>query len=901
MRPSRTFAALLLAITSVAAHAQPEPGISRALAQARAARLSDIRYALSFTLAPKSPTTSATETLTFTDSGRGDLPLDFRDGHLQSATLNTKQIPLALQNGHLILPAAALAHGPNKLEVAFTANIAAVGKAITRYEDKDDGSEYLYTLFVPADADMAFPCFDQPDLKARFTVAIGHPTSWKVISNTAATHTTSSGASSQTIFAETQPISTYLFAFAAGPFARLTSFNPKEPTVYVRASQLTRAQQEAPEVQAIAAQGIAYLSDYFQQSFPFAKYDLVLIPGFPFGGMEHAGATFLNEDGVLFRSTPTASDYFRRDILVLHETTHQWFGDFVTMRWFDDLWLKEGFAQYMAYKAMAQLKPQTQPWKHFNEDIKPLAYAIDETQGTTPIFQNIPNLKDAKSAYGAIVYQKAPAMLKQLDFRLGNDTFRDGLRLYLKQHAYANATWPNLIHAFDEVMERGQEATPGAARGPSPLHVWADAWITHRGMPQIDTAIACEDGHLTSLTLTQHDVLGTDFIWPITNDVLVDFGGGVPNLLPPLPDGGYDGRLSTGIVLKQSWNTRSVTVDVPHSLGAPPLCPSLVFANLGDQAYGRFLLDASSLHLLAPELITSLPLIAQIKDPLLRSQLYTAEWENVRTTRTAPANYVELALWGLDDEQDESLNRIQGARIVKAFHDYMPRPGKLQAIAYAEVRRKMLEAPSLDLRIVNFHTFVPLANQPHAWSDLTALLDGKLTLPGFELKLIDRWSIVSQLIASGSPEASARFQAEQARNTSGEAKKYAYAAQAATPDLAIKARYFADYQSTKVQEDWLTQSLRPFNSYNQQLLTLPYLQQALNQLPEIKRNRKIFFLGAWLSAFLDGQSTPEAQDLVHQWLAQPSIDPDLRLKVLEVSDALDRTVAIRQKYPDQQR
>ncbi len=261
-----------------------------------------------------------------------------------------------------------------------------------------------------------------------------------------------------TSFPETRPISTYLFAFAAGPWHWIRGAKPGEPTIYVRKSQLARAQAEAPQVQQMAARGIAYLADYFQQPFPFPKYDLVLIPGFPFGGMEHAGATFLNEDGVLFRTAPTESDHFRRNILVLHETTHQWFGDLVTMRWFDDLWLKEGFAQYMAYKALAQLEPQQQPWKHFYEDIKPLAYGIDETQGTTPIFQNIPNLKDAKSAYGAIVYQKAPGVLKQLNFYLGEDNFRDGLRMYLKQHAYANAQWADLIGAFEKTGHKDVQA-----------------------------------------------------------------------------------------------------------------------------------------------------------------------------------------------------------------------------------------------------------------------------------------------------------------------------------------------------------------------------------------------------------------------------------------------------------
>ena len=168
----------------------------------------------------------------------------------------------------------------------------------------------------------------------------------------------------------------------------------------------------------------------------------------------------------------------RRNTLVLHETCHQWFGDLVTMRWFDDLWLKEGFAQYMAYEALAQLDPTSDPWKHFYEDIKPLAYGIDETQGTTPIFQNIANLKDAKSAYGAIVYQKAPAVLKQLEFRIGHDAFRQALRSYLKQNAYRNAEWSDLIAAFKAVQTHQvvQSRPPGDHPAPD-LDTWADAWI----------------------------------------------------------------------------------------------------------------------------------------------------------------------------------------------------------------------------------------------------------------------------------------------------------------------------------------------------------------------------------------------------------------------------------------
>ena len=457
----------------------PDAGVSRALARDRTLRVSDLHYNLQFTLHPHAAAIPGREILHFmlAEPKVTDLPIEYREGLLQSANLNGTPIAADLKNGHLILPSAQLHVGENTLETAFTSPVATAGAAITRYEDKEDGSEYLYSLFVPMDASMAFPCFDQPDLKARFSLSIqangfrgGEPDAWTVISNTSANMERLEGPpdhpSRNISFGETKPISTYLFAFAAGPWAKLAG-KAGEPDLYVRKSQLKRAQAEAPHVQEMTARGISFLSDYFQQPFPFPKYDLVLIPGFPFGGMEHAGATFLNENGVLFRSAPTANDRFSRDTLVLHELTHQWFGDLVTMRWFDDLWLKEGFAQYMAYRALATLDPESQPWKHMYEDIKPLAYGIDETEGTTPIFQDIPNLKDAKSAYGAIVYQKAPSILKQLAFRLGEDGFRNGLRAYLKDHAYGNAQWADLVSAFQTAS--GQD-----------VHAWAKAWVLQR-------------------------------------------------------------------------------------------------------------------------------------------------------------------------------------------------------------------------------------------------------------------------------------------------------------------------------------------------------------------------------------------------------------------------------------
>ena len=860
--------------------AAPEPGVAQALAHARAARLSAIRYQLAFDLHPKATQTEASETLTFNDSGSGDLVLDFRDGDLLSAELNRHAVQLEARNGHLILAAQSLIRGQNTLRLTFRANIASAGEAITRYEDKDDGNEYLYTLFVPMDASMAFPCFDQPDLKARFSLVLTHPADWTVVSNTAPWPADPNDTATRTSFPETRPISTYLFAFAAGPFARIAAAQPGSPALYVRHSQLAKAQKEAPEVQATAEQGIRWLSDYFHQPFPFPKYDLVLIPGFPFGGMEHAGASFLNEDGVLFRSAPTASDYFRRDILVLHETTHQWFGDLVTMHWFDDLWLKEGFAQYMAYKAEAALKPETQPWKHFYEDIKPLAYGIDETEGTTPIFQDIPNLKDAKSAYGAIVYQKAPAVLKQLEFRLGPDAFRDGLRLYLQQHSYANAKWSDLIHAF---AAAGANKAEHASDSAADLNAWADAWIKHRSMPQVDVQWTCSSGKLVTLTLTQHDILGTNFVWPIVNELALNYAG-----RPSLPPR----------TIQADWS--SAVYPVKQAIGAP--CPSYIFANAGDEAYGRFLIDRRSEPAVARELLHT-PFDKQ--DALQRSQLWGALWDNVRNAKSPPRTYIELALRSLPDENDESLARIQGGRVAAGLHAYLGPHSRSTLLPAAEqvIAGRMLHAGTPGLRIVAFRTFTAIAESPAALAQIKHLLDGALNIQGLELRPLDRWNLVAHLLSMGDPEATKYLAAEKVRDHSGEALKYAFAAEAGTPDAATKASYFAEYLQAPGtpgtrQEDWLSQSLRPFNAWNQQALTLPYLERALDALPDIKRNRKIFFLGAWLGGFLGGQTTREAQEVVNTWLGRKHLDPDLRLKVLESKDDLDRTVRIRQAFPD---
>ncbi len=851
-------------VLATVALAQVPEGIPRQLARDRAANISDVHYKLSFSLAPKTNDVPGSADITFNLKSATETLLDYRDGSVTSITINGAAADVRNENGHIVLPASSVHAGGNAVHVEFTSHVAPAGKPIIRYEDKDDGSEYIYTLFVPMDASMAFPCFDQPDIKGRFGLQITAPFEWTVISNTQAPVGFTHGGRARWNFPETRPISTYLVAFAAGPFQKIE--HAGQPTVYFRKSQVARAQQEVPELQDITAQGIKFLSDYFAQPFPLPKYDLVLIPGMAYGGMEHAGATFLREEAVLFRTATTHSDILGRDILTLHELTHQWFGDLVTMRWFDDLWLKEGFAQFMAYRALSSLKPNDNVWKRFYESIKPGAYAIDETKGTTPIYQDIPNLKDAKSAYGAIVYSKAPGVLKQLWFVVGDDHFRDGLRSYLKDHAYANAEWADLVHAFEGASGRS-------------LTKFADAYIKRRGMPQVDVRWACSAGKLSSLTLSQKDVLGEGVVWPIATEVRL---------------GSTDKRVE--------FDTPRTTVPVANIA-----CPQYVFANDQDYAYGRFLLDDRSKDYVMANL-------GGMGDPFQRALLWGSLWQSVQVADLDPRLYVELATKLLPNEKDETLLAGVVNRSAAALHRYVSdaERHRLSPPLDELAATKMQQSEEQGLRIIWFRGLRALTESEASRTMLKRLLDGTPdphpyntgqggapTTGGFGVTLrpLDRWNLVTTLVALNDPEADKYLAKEKERDHTGDGLKYAYMAEAARPTAENKKKYFDDYMTDRQRpEDWVEISLGTFNYWNQSASTQPYLEPALNALPQVKRERKIFFLVAWLNAFIGGQQSKASDDIVHHYLDTAQIEPDTRLKILQAVDELDKTVKIREKY-----
>jgi aminopeptidase N len=967
-----------------------EPGVPHDLAIWRAAHYSDVRYKLNLTLEKMSPVLKGTIEIRVKvlEPGAvvtGAVPpiiLDWRKitGHEKDSTISN----VTINGNSVILPPPPLGvneelraedihptfieakehlvfdefvrPGENLIKLDFTSPILTSGSAITRYIDKEDGSEYIYSLFVPSDASTAFPVFDQPDLKSRFSLDVTCSESWRVVSNTPGRlyrtsdpikiTTTPPPDLGQTLrFAETKPISTYVFAFAAGPWAeqleppavaggltqagsksKVSNGSPQSAAtaagsdsaagltthIYVRKSQAAKFQPHAAEVFKMTREGIKYLEGYFDYKFPWPKYDLVLIPEFPFGGMEHAGATFLRETGVIFPSEPTANDYISRANLIFHETAHQWFGDTVTMRWFDDLWLKEGFAEFMAYNA----------WKAFYERNKQAAYLTDSTKGTTPIYQEINNLSAAKSAYGNIVYRKAPSFLRQAEFYLGPDKFQKAVRAFLKKHEFANATWQDLVSEF----EVARTQTKSEAWKNQDINEFSKFWVTQPGLLKVTIDRSREARQ----------------------------SGGEMFSIKAVPNGEMKPSSSNVLAFKMMivYEDGSRQVDDFEGVGSGYRLDRLrdinkkaafIFPNYEDFGYGIFLLDDKSRDYVLKN-------IQKEKDDFLRSMMWGALWDSVREAELDPREYVELAIKNLPAEKDETITASVLRRVSTAMTYYMPEmTANAERVSSPHVSKgstlnksndepastsglqtrletmlidKMRTATTLGQRVTYYRAFLNIVSTENGRAILKAML--QVSEPGavatgvvkdkakgplatasgsdyhiqIPLKTKDRFDLVTKLAILNDPDAPKLLADLEKAETSDDAKRYAYAARAAFPTKENREKFWNDFIGKKdISESWIEAAMVPFNSPRHSELTLPYLERALAELPNLKRNRKIFFVNGWLGAFIGGQKSQAALDIVNKFLADnPNLDRDLRLKILENVDTIERAVKIRNKF-----
>jgi aminopeptidase N len=838
----------LLLATTLASQPGAEPpgrGIPETLARERAGTIRSLRYELAFVVpADVSEPLQGRAILRFTLAAPHRVVLDFaqtRD-HVRGVRAGGAELPVTFGDGHLIIPAQATRAGENEIAVDFVAGDDPFNR------DK----EFLYTLFVPARAHRAFPCFDQPDLKARYTLSLDVPAGWEAVANGAASATESDGQRTRVRFAETQPIPTYLFAFVAGKFSVETARrNGREFRMFHRETDAAKVARNREAIFDLHAAALAWLEDYTAIPYPFGKFDFIAIPSFQFSGMEHPGAMLYNAASLLLEESATQNQMLDRANVIAHETSHMWFGDLVTMRWFNDVWMKEVFASFMAGKIVNPSFPQVNHDLRFLLANYPAAYQVDRTAGTNPIRQPLANLEEAGQLYGAIIYQKAPIVMRQLEMIVGETPFRDGLREYLKTYAFGNATWLDLVRILD-------------ARTPEDLVAWSRAWVEERGRPEFSTVMRVERGRVSRLTLNVTDPLQRGLVWPQRLRIAFGYATGVREV-PAYING--------------------ATTTSREAEGMPS--PLFVLPNGAGLGYGLFVLDERSRNYLLANL-------EAIADPLTRGSAWVTLWEDVVESRGEVGAFLDVVVRALPAETDEQNVQRVLAYITRAFWRHLAaeerarRAPALEAMLRAGIGR----GATSSAKSAWFSAFRDVALTPASVSWIEGLWRRSDTIPGLTFAETDEIAMALELAVREVPAWQEILQTQRDRIQNPDRKaRFAFVMPALSADPLVREQAFVRLRraDNRRREPWVVECLVYLNHPLRETHARQFIGPSLDLLREIQRTGDIFFPTRWTEAALSGHRSPEAAAVVRDFLGRELQYPQrLRWTVLSAADELFR-------------
>lgn len=769
-----------------------EDGVSYELAQLRKRTISNVRYDLTFHIpADKDSSIIGEMILRFHLDSIYHVPVDFIDGHL-----------LILSEGlHL---------GENEVRIPFTAG----NQSLNRRDD------YLYTLFVPSRAHTVFPCFDQPNLKGKFTLTLDVPADWKAVSNTYAQSETfynvdtevkdENEATHKLIhFAETEPLSTYLFAFATGHFENQTYIDPKNGRTigaYYRETNKMRLAQ-LPDIFKEVCFALDWLEEYTNIPYPFAKYDLVILPGFQFGGMEHTGATFYNDNTLFLSAHPTLNEILSRSQLITHETSHMWFGDLVTMDWFNDVWTKEVFANYFAAAITEPMYPSIDHNLNWLSTYQTSALSEDRTEGRTSIQQPLDNLNNAGLIYNNIIYNKAPVVMRKMVEIMGKEAFQTGIRKYLKKYAYSNATWDDLIEILD--AETSQD-----------LASFSEAWVKQKGMPVITYS---NDGSYQITDII--DGTPTDKWQQQWKDSILPDGQILPN---------YDGKgyglftFADEVQLKGLLNSWQSTKGVTRQSLLMTLNENYLAGKLSSQEWLQTLLDGIKNE---EDVQTASTLISYMSEPLLQlyyasdSQLENIESQLLQMARNHKLNAVKTQMWRL------LASRATTNTAVDALYEEWNQATN----PYLSINDWMTMAYELSVR------------RPELASDILQRQRQRLDNPD----RLRQFEFISQAVVADDNLRDAFFE-----------------------------KLITDKEARRT-EPWARSALYYLNHPCRQATAVKYIYPSLEVLPEIQRTGDIFFPANWCASLLSGHRSAEANAEVQRYLDEhPELQPLLKNKIL---------------------
>ncbi len=829
-------------------------GVALELAERRAATIFNVLYDVRLAIPEeRDRPISGSVTTSFTLTEVGPLIFDFAQPAESVHAVRVAGDPVAFEvrNEHVIVPVEAVSPGHNVVDIEFTAGDGSLNR-------QDD---FLYTLFVPDRARVAFPLFDQPNLKARLRLQLDVPAAWRAVANGSLASREERGDRAVVAFTETHMISSYLFAFAAGDFqVEEAERDGRRMAMYHRETDRERVERNAGAIFDLHASALAWLEEYTGIPFPFEKFDFVLVPAFQYGGMEHPGAIFYRADSLLLDESATQNAYLGRASLIAHETAHQWFGDLVTMPWFDDVWMKETFANFLAAKIVNPAFPEVDHDLRFLLAHHPAAYGVDRTAGANPIRQPLDNLNEAGTLYGAIIYQKAPIVFAHLERLIGEDVLRDGLREYLEAHAYANASWTDLIGILD-------------ARTDEDLAAWSRTWVEESGRPRVEVALDAGGEIIERLEVRQSDPADAGRTWNQQLDLRLGYGSDASETL--------------------AVHLRDATAIVAEAAGRP--APDYVLANGAGLGYGLMALDPRTRDYLLAEL-------PGIEDALTRAIGWVSLWDALLEGEVAPEALVELAQRALPAETDEqNVSRIL-AYLTSAYWRHLTpaRRAELAPEIEALLWRGTAAAGSRSRAAAWFGAYRNVALSADAVARLERIWREEEEVPGVPLAERDFTALAQGLAVRGAA-GSAEILLEQRDRIDNPDRRAAFefVMPALSAEQEVRDAFFDSLAdpANRAREPWVLTALGLLHHPLRARESEAYIRPSLDLLQEIQRTGDIFFPLRWLYATLDGHQTAAAAATVEQFLAdRADLAPRLSAKALQAADGLLRAARIVDGY-----
>jgi aminopeptidase N len=651
------------------------------------------------------------------------------------------------------------------------------------------------------------------------------------------------------VFKLSDPFSTYLFSFVAGKFKTVGKQLDQWPmNFYFRETDSNKIRLSVDTIFGWHRKALNFLEEYTQIKFPFQKLDFVAIPDFQYGGMEHVGAIDYRASSLFLDSGATKEQENGRGSLIAHETSHMWFGDLVTMKWFNDVWMKEVFANFMADKITKGDQASNNYELRFLLGHFPRAYSIDRTAGANPIRQELPNLQEAGSLYGPIIYDKAPVMMRQLERLMGEEAFRQGLRIYLKKYSFANATWPDLIHIFDSLT-------------PADLQTWNKVWVNTAGRPIFTYSLEEEKSKIKKFTISQRGETATDYFLPQIFEIALVYSDRIDQI---------------------TLNMNKPVVELNEVIGKP--IPEFILFNSSGQGYGVFPIDKNSNS------------FYKLNNPLMRASAYINLYENMLSGNDiSPSELMKDLLEKIDkqNEPEELILSVMTNYVSDIYWRLITSEKRKMLAAETEgiLWKAMQKETVAGRKKILFRTFQNIALSKKGLDTLYAIWKNQKTPAGVRLSP-DEYSSIAQTLAIKKYPDENILQTELQRISNPDRKlRFEFLMPVLCNDVRQWDNFFASLKDPAIRkkESWVGEALGFLNHPLRQETSIKYLSQTLEMLEDVQKTGDIFFPAAWLSSSFGSYQSGQAATIVRDFLkVHPNYNLQLKLKILQAADPLFR-------------